>query len=141
MPMTTTVSQTENGQAQTRRSLFFGIIIWFVHFNVVYNLASLACTWSWFSFSIAGMSGLQFVEMIITLATMLVMLFLIYLPWREWRGFQTEAPPANPHILEDTEKDHRSLVAFIVMLLNSLFFLFIIGWFVPIFALRPCGQS
>lgn len=44
-------------------------------------------------------------------------------------------------MLEDTEKDSRSLVAFIVMLLNSLFFLFVVVWFVPIFALSACGQS
>jgi hypothetical protein len=138
---TTTTPRTEQDQSQVRRSLFLGIIVWFVDLNVVYTLASLACTWSWLSFTIVGISGLQFVETIITLVAMLMMLFLIYLPWREWRGFQTEAPPSNPRILEDTEKDHRSLVSFIVMLLNSLFFLFAILLFVPIFALRACGQS
>jgi len=117
------------------------MIVWFVHLNVAYNLASLACTWGWFSFTVVGISGLQLVEAIITLVTMLVMLFLIYLPWREWRRFQTEAPPSNPHVLEDTEKDSRPLVAFIVMLLNSFFFLFVIALFVPIFALSACGQS
>jgi len=138
---TTTTPQTEHDQSQMRRSLLLGIIVWFVDFNLVYNLASLACTWNWLSFTIVGISGLQLVETIITLVAIPLMLFLIYLPWREWRRFQTAEPPSNPHLLEDTEKDHRSLVAFIVMLLNSLFFLFIIGWFVPIFALRPCGQS
>jgi len=138
---TTTTPRIEHDQSQTRRYLILGIIVWFVHLNVVYSLASLACTWGWLSLTIVGMSGLQLVETIITLLTLPLMLFLIYLPWREWRRFQSAEPPSNPHILEDTEKDRRPLVACIVMLLNSLFFLFIIGWFVPIFALRPCGQS
>ena len=138
---TTTTPRTEHDVSQAKRSLLSGTIVWFLHLNVVYVLASLACWWSWFSFSIVGLSGLQLVEIIITLFTMALMLFLIYLPWREWRTFQTEQPPANPHMLEDTEKDSRSLVAFIVMLLNCFFFLFVIALFVPIFALSACGQS
>src|SRR3954454_15449228 len=96
---TTTTPRIEHDQSQTRRYLILGIIVWFVDLNVVYSLASLACTWGWLSFTIAGMSGLQLVETIITLVAMLVMLFLIYLPWREWRRFQTQAPPANPDLL------------------------------------------
>jgi ABC-type Na+ efflux pump permease subunit len=138
---TTTAPRTENDTSHMRRSLLAGIIVWFVHFNLVYNLASLACTWSWFSFTIVGVSGIQLVETIITLITLPFMLFLIYVPWREWRRFQTQPPPANPRMLEDTEKDRRSLVAFIVMLLNGFFFLFVVAMFVPIFALGPCGQS
>jgi hypothetical protein len=139
--MATTSPPTEHDGSHTRRNLLIGIIVWFVHLNVTYGLASLACRWGWFSLIVAGVSGIQLVETIITLITMSLMLFLIYLPWREWRGFQNQEPPANPHLLEDTEKDRRALVAFIVMLLNSFFFLFVVGLFVPIFALRPCGQS
>jgi hypothetical protein len=138
---TTTAQRTEHDESQTRRSLLLGVIAWFVHLNVVYGLASLACTWGWLSFTIAGMSGLQFVEALITLGTVLVMLYLIYLPWREWRRFQTQEPAAHPHLLEDTQKNRRSLVACIVMLLNSLFFLFVIAFFVPIFALSACARS
>jgi len=138
---TTTPPPTEHDASEIRQSLLLGIIVWFVHLNLVYNLASLACTWSWLAFTIVGISGLQLVETIITLLTMPLMLFLIYRPWRAWRRFQTQAPPANPHMLEDTEKDSRSLAACIIMLLNSLLFLFVIAWFVPIFALRSCGQS
>lgn len=138
---TTRTPHTEPDDTQMKHSLLLGIIAWFLHLNVVYGLASLACRWGWFSFSVAGMTGLQLVETIITLGAMASMLYLIYLPWREWRGSQTAAPPANPHMLADTENDRRSLVAFVVMLLNSLFFLFVIAWLVPVFALRACGQS
>jgi hypothetical protein len=137
----TTVRETGNDTSQIGRTLIVGTIVWFVHLNLVYNLASLACTWSWLSFRIMGVSGIQLVEAIITLIGLPLMLFLIYVPWRAWRRFQTKQPPANPHMLEDTEKDRRSLMAFMVMLLNSFYFLFMIAMFVPIFALRPCGQS
>ena len=138
---TTTTPQAGRDQPRARRSLLLGTILWFVHLNVVYGFASLACKWSWFSFSIVGISGVQLVEIIITFVTLPLLLFLIYHSWREWRRFQTEQPPANPHMLEDTEKDSRPLVAFIVMLVNSFFFLFVLSMVVPIFALRPCGPS
>ena len=139
--MATTTPLIESDASQIRRIMLSGIVVWFLHLNVVYGLASLACRWTWLSFGIAGMSGLQLVETAITLLTMAVMLYLIYLPWREWRGFQTQAPPSNPHMLEDTEKDSRPLFAFFVMLLNGFFLLFVISFFVPIFALSACGQS
>jgi hypothetical protein len=139
--MTTTTPPTENNESQVGRSLLFGITVWFVHLNVVYALASVACRWSLLSFTVMGISGLQLVETIISLVTLPFMLFLIYQPWRAWRGFQTATPPANPRFLEDTEMDRRALAAFIVMLLNSSFCLFVVAWFVPIFALRPCVQS
>ena len=64
---------------------------------------------------------------------------LIILPWRNWREFQTEKPPDNPRLLQDTEKDRRPLLAFVALLLNSLFFLFVVASFVPMLALNPCG--
>jgi uncharacterized membrane protein len=125
---------------QTKVSLLLGILIWFLHLNVVYGLASLACKWGWFSATGGGISGLQLVETIITLIAMLLILITIYLPWRHWRSFQTEKPPKNPHMLQDTEKDRRPLLAFVTALTNSLFLLFVIAAFIPIFALNACGQ-
>lgn len=124
---------------QTKLSLLLGILIWFLHLNVVYGLDSLACKWGWFSATAGGSSGLQLVETIITLIAMLLILVTIYLPWRYWRSFQTEKPAKNPHLLHDTEKDRRPLLAFVTTLANSLFLLFVITAFVPIFALSACG--
>lgn len=131
---------THDEEGQTKVSLLLGILIWFLHLNVVYGLASLACKWGWFSATAGGISGLQLVETIITLIAMLLMLVTIYLPWRHWRSFQTEKPAKNPHLLRDTEKDQRSLLAFIIAMTNSLFLLFVIAAFVPIFALSACGS-
>jgi hypothetical protein len=136
-----TTEPIEREERQTWRSLFWGTVIWFLHLNIVYGLASLSCTWGRLSARIAGVSMLQFVETLITIFAMGLMLVLIVLPWRDWQRFQTERPRDNPQMLEDTEKDRRPLIAFVTMLMNSLFLLFIIAAFVPIWALKPCVQG
>ncbi len=119
-------------------SLFLGIAIWFADLNSVYAIPSLACKWGWFPFTILGIPGLVFIEAMITFIAMLLMAVMIYLPWRSWRKFQTDKPTNNPHMLADTERDRRPLMAFIAMLLNSFFFLFIIAFFIPMITLNAC---
>ncbi len=125
----------------TRLSMILGIAIWFFDLNTVYALPSVACTWGWFPFTILGIPGLVIVEAGINLVAMLLMLILIYLAWRNWRVFRAEKRTGNPHILNDTEKDRRALIAFTAMLMNSFFFLFIITFFVPMLTLNACLQG
>ncbi len=136
-----TAQQGKLSERLTRWSLFLGITIWFLDLNVINALTSVSCEWNWFSSSIAGMPGLRFVALIITLVAGALMLLLIYLPWRMWRRYQTDKPMENQNMLRDTEKDRRPLVAFIAMLLNALFLLFVIASFVPMFALNLCNQG
>ncbi len=125
----------------TALSLFLGITIWFLHLNTLNALTSVSCNWGWFSSSIAGMPGLRFVQLIITLVAIVLMLLFIYLPFRIWRRSLTEKPTDAPHLLQDTEKDRRPMIAFIAMLLNCLFFLFVIASLVPMFALNACSPG
>src|SRR5438552_1804672 len=136
MPAT---QQTKSDNRKTGLSLLFGIVVWVLHQNTAYALASWSCERGLFSFQIAGLSGLQLVETLLTVAAMLLMLYLIYVPGCNWRRFQTAKPSNNPRMLLDTEKDRRPLIAFVTMLLNSLFLLFVIATFVPVFALNACG--
>ena len=136
-----TTQKAQSGERQTKLSLLLGMVIWFLHLNTLDALDSLACKWDWLSFTIAGIPGLQVVQAFITLIAMLLMLVTIYLPWRDWRRYQTEKPAKNPRMLQDTEEDPRPLIAFIAMLLNSAFVLFIIASFVPIFSLNACGPG
>ena len=122
----------------TWKSLFWGTLVWFLHQNITYGLASLSCVWGRLSAKIGNVSTLQVVETIITGIALLLMLFLIYLAWRDWQRFQSERTKDNPQMLGDTEKDRRPLVAFITMGLNSFYLLFIITTFVPIWTLKPC---
>jgi hypothetical protein len=135
------INLAKPNERQSLWSLFLGIAIWFLHMNLFNALISLSCKWGWLTFAIGDLSGLQFLEAMISLITILVMLLLIYLPWRYWRSFQTEKPRDNPQLLRDTEEDRRPLMAFIATLLNGFFFLFVIGTFVAIFALKSCGQA
>ena len=124
----------------TRWSLFLGITIWFLHLNIVNALISVSCKWGGLTIPVGGWSGLQIVTAIISLIALLLMLFLIYLPWRNWRSFQTEEPTQNPDWMHDTEVYRRPLMAFVAMLLNGFLFLYILATFVPMIALKACGQ-
>jgi hypothetical protein len=135
-----TIHLAEPNERQAQRSLFLGIIIWFLHLNLLNALISVSCKWGWLTFPVGGLSGLQVVELVISVLAGLLMLFMLYLPWRYWRSFQTEKPTDNPQLLQETEADRRPLVAF-TMLLNGLLFLFVIATFVPMFALKTCGQG
>src|SRR4051812_3981224 len=94
-----TTLRVRNDERQTWSSLLLGVIVWFLCFNVVYGLESVACRWGWFPFTVAGIPGLRVVQLLITLLSMLLLLLYIYLPWREWRKFQTAKPRDNPHML------------------------------------------
>jgi hypothetical protein len=132
---------TQVEEQQTRRSLFLGITIWFLHLNVLDALISVSCKWGGLTFPVGRLSGLQIVEVVITLITVLGMLYLVYLPWRNWRSLQTEKPTTNPQLMEDTEEKRQSLMAFIAMALNSFLVLYIVATFVPMFFLKACGQA
>ncbi len=139
--MNTQVEGAKANNSLARWSLVLGITLWFIDLNTVYALPSLACEWNWFPFTVAGIPALVFVEAIITLIAGLLMLLLIYLPWRNWRRFQTATPRDNPQMLQDTEKDRRPLMAFVAMLANSFFLLFMLATFVPMIALNACARG
>ncbi len=131
---------TKVQEQQTLWSLFLGVTVWFLHQNILNALISVSCKWGWLTFPVGGLSGLQFAEAAISLVALIAMLIMIYLPWRNWRNFQERKPTDNPNLLQDTEEDRRPLLAFVAMTLNGFFLLFVIATFVPMFALKTCGQ-
>ena len=132
---------TKKQQQQTQRALMLGMLIWFVHLNTLNALTSVACKWGWLTNRIAGMEALQWVEVIISVVALLALLYLIYVGWRNWRSLQPKELRQNPRMLQDTEEDRGALLSFVAMAVNSFFLLFVIGTFVPMFALRACGQA
>jgi hypothetical protein len=132
---------TKTEEQQTRGSLFLGITIWFLHLNILNALISVSCKWGGLTFPVGGLSGLQFLEAVLTLITVLAMVYLIYLPWRLWRSFQAQQPMDNPQLLHNTGEARPSLIAFIAMLLNGFLVLYMLATFVPMFALKACGQA
>ncbi len=132
------IPRTEN--RWPRWSLALGILIWFTDLNAIYALPSLACQWGWFSFTIAGIPGLVIVEAIVSLICLLLILLMIYIPWRTWRRRRAEEPAGSRRI-QEAEQDRPSLMAFVSMLVNSFFFLFIVATFVPMIALNACARG
>jgi hypothetical protein len=132
---------TKAEEQQTRRSLFLGITIWFLHLNILDALISVSCKWGGLTYPVGGLSGLQILEVVITLISVLGMLYLVYLPWRNWQSFQTEKPTDNPELMQDTEEKRQSLMAFIAMALNGFLVLYMLATFVPTFFLKACGQA
>jgi threonine/homoserine/homoserine lactone efflux protein len=135
------IDLSKPSEKQNQWSLILGIIIWFLHLNMVNALISVACKWGGLTAPVGALSGLQIVSAVITLFFVLAMLFLIFLGWRNWRSFQTEKPAANPDLLHDTEQYRRSLVAFVSMALNGFLTLYMIAVFIPVFSLKACGQA
>src|SRR5215216_4563847 len=135
------VDLSKPSEQQTQWSLFLGILIWFLHLNIVNAIISVSCKWGGLTVSVGGLSALQIVSIIISLITLLLLLFFTYLPWRNWRSFQTEQPTQNPDLMHDTEIYRRPLMAFIAMLLNGFLSLYVIATLVPMFSLKACGQA
>src|SRR5512142_2755429 len=106
----TDVQTSRVDERQTWRSLLFGLVIWFLHQNLLYILTSNTCQWGWFPYRIAGMSGLHFFQLVITVVAAVLLAITIYRPWQIWRRFQTNRPTNNEHMLHDTEKDRRPLI-------------------------------
>lgn len=119
----------------TRRSLLVGFLAWFAHLNLVFPLTSLACKWGWFPHEILGMPGLKAVQVMLTIIAALVLAVTILSTWRIWRRFQTD----GAHAVENTQDDRRPLLAFVTMLLNGLFMLYVVASLVPILTLQPCS--
>jgi threonine/homoserine/homoserine lactone efflux protein len=131
----------QTSQQQNHRLLILGIVVWFLHENILNALTSVACKWHWLTIPVFGLQGVQFVDMFITLIAMLVIGYLVYLGWRNWRSVQTREPLRNPHVMRDTEEDRGAFMAFISMMLNGFFFLFTIATLVLTFSFVACGQS
>src|SRR3954467_6423460 len=111
---------------RTWLSLLAGVVIWFLHLNIVNALTSLTCVWGWFPFTIAGIAGLRFIHIVVSLIAGLAIAAIIMLSWRGWHQWQT-AKTDSQQTLVHTEADRRPLMAFVTMLLNSLFLIYVLA--------------
>jgi len=121
-------------QRSTALSLFLGFAVWFLHLNGMYFLTSESCKWGWFPDPIVGLSGLHVVQLVLTLIATLCIIRMIWFAWRNWRQFQID----GDHVLEQTMRDRRPLLAAVALSLNILFLLFVCAFFVALFTLDAC---
>lgn len=132
---------TKAEEQLTRKSLFLGIAVWFLHFNILNALISVSCKWGGLTVPVGGLSALQVLEAVISLITILGLLYLMGLAWRNWQTLQSEIPARNPQLVQDTDEKRQALMAFIAMGLNGFFALYTLATFVAMFSLRTCGQA
>jgi len=118
------------------RGLLAGVVVWFLHLNIVNALTSLTCVWGWFPFTIAGVIGLRFIHIIVSLVAGLVFTSIIVLSWRNWHSLQADSPQ---DAMETTETDRRPFIAFVTMLLNVLFLVYALASLVMVIVLPPCA--
>ncbi len=135
-----TTDLPQKDQQRTNRSLFLGLLIWFLDLTGLNALNSVACKWHWLTNTIGWMDTLQFLEILISIVALLAIGYLIYAPWRNWRSLQRKKSLQNPHLLEDTEEDRGALLSFLAMGLNGFFFIFVIATLVLMFSFTACGQ-
>jgi len=118
-------------------SLLAGVVIWFLHLNTINALTSLTCEWGWFPFTIAGIAGLRFIHIVVSLIAALGIAAIIVLSWRGWRNWQAAQADAQ-HTLVQTGADRHPLMAFVTMLLNGLFLVYVLASLVMVLVLNPC---
>jgi len=124
-----------------RRDLMLGILVWFLHQNLVYQFNSVACKWAFLSRPAAGITVLQWVELVITLIAAAAMAYLIYRPWQAWRRIAARRPINDRQMIKRTEDDRDGFMAFVAMGLNIFLLLFVIFSILPVLALKACGQA
>jgi hypothetical protein len=135
------VQLTQAEEQQTRKSLFLGITLWFLHFNILNALISVSCKWGGLTVPVGGLSGLQLLSAALSLIAILGLLYLIYLAWRNWRSLQSKPPPKNPRLLEETDAKRQALMAFVAMGLNGFLAVYVLATFITLFSLKACGQA
>ncbi len=127
-------------QQQTQRSIFLGMLIWFVDLVLLDALTSNACNWHWLTNTIGWLDALQFLEILISLVALALIGWLLFVGWRNWRTIQRRKPVQDKHTMEHTEEDRGALLSFLAIGLNSFFFLFVIATLVPMLSITACGQ-
>ncbi len=130
-------------KGQTRRiglSLLGSAIIWAIHLMIVYPLTSLACRWSIYDWTAGGLTGLKIVQLIATAVALVLVGGLWWNAYHEWTLTKQPDTSEEPEAFE--ERAERSpFLAFLALLLTSLFFLTIALAIVPILTLEQCGPG
>src|SRR5512138_1369620 len=137
MPASTTqLPKTE--QQQNHRLLVLGMLIWFIHENLIYGLNNVSCKWAFLNFNLGGLAALQWLEIAIAVIALALIAWVLSLSWHNWRTLQAQRLSNDPQLVERTEEDRGGFLAFLAVGLNFFSLLFVLGTFVPMFALKAC---
>jgi hypothetical protein len=111
-----------------------GTLVWVLFVMTVYPLSSLSCHWGWFGAPTGG-TGLKTIQTTIGVIAAGLVAGSGAVAFHEWQRTRTED---NGEIAESFAA-RIPLLAFVMMLLNSLYLLIILVSLAPIFTLSVCG--
>jgi hypothetical protein len=116
-------------------SFLGGTAIWAIAFMIVYGLNSLACVWNWFALPSGGTGpGLKVAQISISVIALALLAYCVYVAFREWRGERTQRENEE----DESITARNSMLAFVSLLVNTLYFLITAVFLIPIFVLPVC---
>lgn len=125
------------GEAEMRvfLSMLGGTLSGGIYLMIVYPLVSLSCKWGWFGAPAAD-GGIKIVQVVATMLAAALMAAFAFVAFRTWRHAQAEGESAE----SETEQALIPMLAFVSLLLNSLYFVIVLVSLVPVAALPACFQ-
>lgn len=114
-------------------SLIGGSLIWALHLMTVYPLTSLTCRWGWFE-TPSSAPGLRLAQVLATLAAAGLVATLGWVAFGEWRR-ENESHDE----LSQAAAARRPALAFVALLINTLYLLIILIMLAPILLLPVCS--
>ena len=127
-------------------SLVGGTLVWGLYFSSVHALNSLACRFGWFGVPAEG-GGLKLVQIVVTILALTLIAAAGYNVYSLWRATRRKASedsgvpgnPIEPGSLEQTVAAYTPFAAFVLLLLNAIYFLIILVSLAPIATLTTCS--
>jgi hypothetical protein len=127
-------------------SLVGGTAVWGLYFSSLHALNSLACRFGWFGVP-AESGGLKLIQVAVTVLALALITAAGYNAYNLWRTTRRSASddasvpghPIEPGNLEQTVAAYTPFAAFVLLLLNAIYFLIILVSLAPIATLTPCG--
>lgn len=128
-------------------SLVGGTAVWGLYFSGLHALNSLSCRFGWFGVPAEG-GGLKLIQIAVTVLAFVLIAVAAYNVYDLWRATRRKASddsgvpgnPIEPGSLEQTVAACTPFTAFVLLLLNSLYFLIILVSLAPIATLTTCGS-
>lgn len=128
-------------------SLVGGTLVWGLYFSGLHALNSLACRFGWFGIP-AESGGLKLAQVVVTVLALALIAASAYNAYTLWRATRRQAhtdvdaagdDSGVPGSLEQTVAAYTPFAAFVLLLLNALYFLIILVSLAPIATLTTCG--
>lgn len=127
-------------------SLVGGTAVWGLYFSSLHALNSLSCRFGWFGVP-AESRGLKLTQIVVTVLALALIAAAAYNAYTLWYTTRRKASddsgvpgnPIEPGNLEQTVAAYTPFAAFVLLLLNSLYFLIILVSLAPIATLATCS--